>query len=93
MKSEAPATAAQALVRWHFALHMDEKQLGRRGQTAAGELSRAGDGTRTHDLHVGNVSLYQLSYTRKSLKLYLPMGCALILCEPACNQWADKVPP
>ena len=28
--------------------------------------TRAGDGTRTHDLHVGNVSLYQLSYTRKS---------------------------
>src|SRR5687767_13030134 len=27
---------------------------------------RAGDGTRTHDLHVGNVSLYQLSYTRDS---------------------------
>ena len=26
--------------------------------------TRAGDGTRTHDLHVGNVSLYQLSYTR-----------------------------
>jgi hypothetical protein len=27
-------------------------------------IKRAGDGTRTHDLHVGNVSLYQLSYTR-----------------------------
>ena len=27
-------------------------------------FSRAGDGTRTHDNHVGNVMLYQLSYTR-----------------------------
>lgn len=26
---------------------------------------RAGDGIRTHDNHVGNVVLYQLSYTRK----------------------------
>ena len=25
---------------------------------------RAGDGIRTHDNHVGNVVLYQLSYTR-----------------------------
>ena len=25
----------------------------------------AGDGIRTHDNHVGNVVLYQLSYTRK----------------------------
>ena len=27
--------------------------------------SEAGDGIRTHDNHVGNVVLYQLSYTRK----------------------------
>ena len=27
-------------------------------------LGRAGDGIRTHDNHVGNVVLYQLSYTR-----------------------------
>lgn len=27
--------------------------------------TRAGDGTRTRDLHFGKVSLYQLSYTRK----------------------------
>src|SRR5687768_1917900 len=32
--------------------------------TSASGSKRAGDGTRTHDLHVGNVSLYQLSYTR-----------------------------
>ena len=29
---------------------------------------RAGDGTRTHDNHVGNVVLYQLSYTRNALR-------------------------
>ncbi len=28
------------------------------------DLSRAGDGTRTRDNHVGNVMLYQLSYSR-----------------------------
>jgi hypothetical protein len=28
------------------------------------EGEKAGDGTRTHDNHVGNVVLYQLSYTR-----------------------------
>ena len=28
---------------------------------------RAGDGIRTHDNHVGNVVLYQLSYTRMLL--------------------------
>jgi hypothetical protein len=32
---------------------------------------RAGDGTRTHDSHLGKVALYQLSYTRKL--------CALIV--------------
>ncbi len=31
---------------------------------AANRRSRAGDGIRTHDNHVGNVMLYQLSYTR-----------------------------
>jgi hypothetical protein len=34
---------------------------------------RAGDGTRTHDLHVGNVSLYQLSYTRVLVLTILPV--------------------
>ena len=29
-----------------------------------GRTKRAGDGIRTHDNHVGNVVLYQLSYTR-----------------------------
>ena len=28
------------------------------------DLKEAGDGIRTHDNHVGNVVLYQLSYTR-----------------------------
>ena len=36
------------------------------------EITRAGDGTRTHDSNVGNVALYQLSYTRLSLLLYAP---------------------
>jgi hypothetical protein len=31
---------------------------------AGGEKEKAGDGIRTHDNHVGNVVLYQLSYTR-----------------------------
>jgi hypothetical protein len=34
---------------------------------------RAGDGTRTYDLHVGNVSLYQLSYTRVLVLTILPV--------------------
>ena len=29
------------------------------------QAKRAGDGIRTHDNNVGNVVLYQLSYTRK----------------------------
>ena len=33
---------------------------------------RAGDGVRTHDNDVGNVVLYQLSYTRLSLCVRLP---------------------
>ena len=34
------------------------------GRTLLGEAKRAGDGIRTHDNDVGNVVLYQLSYTR-----------------------------
>lgn len=36
-----------------------------RGAWAAKNDFRAGDGIRTHDNHVGNVVLYQLSYTRE----------------------------
>ena len=38
----------------------------RRGRPMAGQWRnrKAGDGIRTHDNHVGNVVLYQLSYTR-----------------------------
>lgn len=32
--------------------------------------TRAGDGTRTHDSHLGKVALYQLSYTRKPAVKY-----------------------
>jgi hypothetical protein len=32
----------------------------------AGILERAGDGTRTHDINLGKVALYQLSYTRRN---------------------------
>ena len=32
-----------------------------------GKDQRAGDEIRTHDNHVGNVVLYQLSYTRKAI--------------------------
>jgi hypothetical protein len=32
--------------------------------TGTSRGKKAGDGTRTHDNHVGNVVLYQLSYTR-----------------------------
>src|SRR5690554_3277814 len=38
-------------------------------QRSNGQLinfARAGEGTRTLDIHVGNVVLYQLSYTRRS---------------------------
>ena len=37
------------------------------------ELSRAGDGVRTHDNDVGNVVLYQLSYTRET-RFVVPAG-------------------
>lgn len=49
---------------------------------------RAGDGTRTRDIHVGNVVLYQLSYTRTT---GLPLGqpgrhelCQHSLARQAC---------
>ena len=32
-----------------------------------GNKNGAGDGVRTHDNHVGNVVLYQLSYTRPQI--------------------------
>jgi hypothetical protein len=43
-------------------------------QTPPGEFfkprgKKAGEGTRTLDNHVGNVVLYQLSYTRRNLRL------------------------
>ena len=33
----------------------------------AHDRRKAGDGIRTHDNHVGNVVLYQLSYTRSCM--------------------------
>jgi hypothetical protein len=36
---------------------------------------RAGDGTRTHDSHLGKVALYQLSYTRKRFVLAAINSC------------------
>ncbi len=36
------------------------------------QKSKAGDGTRTHDDHVGNVVLYHLSYTRFELLVFQP---------------------
>ena len=35
------------------------------------DLGRAGDETRTRDIHVGNVMLYQLSYSRIILFKYI----------------------
>jgi hypothetical protein len=37
------------------------------GSSGTETRDEAGDGIRTHDNHVGNVVLYQLSYTRTSL--------------------------
>ena len=34
------------------------------------DLARAGDETRTRDIHVGNVMLYQLSYSRINILNY-----------------------
>ncbi len=39
--------------------------------TSANRPRRAGDGIRTHDNHVGNVMLYQLSYTRTGKRFTL----------------------
>src|SRR4029077_19988602 len=54
--------AAQSGNGWRFA----------HGWNVAGDVpylgtQRAGDGTRTHDSHLGKVALYQLSYTRNAL--------------------------
>ena len=45
---------------------------------------RAGDGIRTHDNHVGNVVLYQLSYTRMLLfsKVVGMLGSQQLLKTP-----------
>ena len=39
------------------------------GSSRPEKATRAGDGIRTHDNHVGNVVLYQLSYTRTEKEL------------------------
>ncbi len=36
-------------------------------------VSEAGEGVRTLDIDVGNVTLYQLSYARTSFKVYLAL--------------------
>ena len=40
-------------------------------------MGRAGEGTRTLDINLGKVALYQLSYTRR-VKLKLVMGLACV---------------
>ena len=46
----------------------DRVASGERTRSDAGTRDEAGDGIRTHDNHVGNVVLYQLSYTRTQAK-------------------------
>jgi hypothetical protein len=46
-------------------------------------MKKAGDGIRTHDSHVGNVTLYQLSYTRLSLIILYRHGSGFQ--EKKCN--------
>ncbi len=43
------------------------KNLDNEGVSLSGERNGAGDGVRTRDLHLGKVSLYQLSYSRIAL--------------------------
>ena len=65
--------------------------------------NEAGDGIRTHDNHVGNVVLYQLSYTRRShpqgrkpspeqrnSSLQTPRDYRLARCRRKVTPWAAR---
>ena len=51
----------------------------REDSTHVKEKERAADGIRTHDNHVGNVMLCQLSYSRKTFDASQVIDCSLML--------------
>ena len=55
---------------------MGSRDLIDSAETAFDEGGRAGEGTRTLDINLGKVALYQLSYTRRvERKLVMGLAC------------------